>query len=250
MGTTYLTDGDDLTSVADAIRAKSGGSSQLAFPAGFVSEIQAIPSGGGGDTQEDLLKVNGNTLTSFSNTTITSIRAYMFYGCSNLASINIPNVTNIGTSAFQQIGLAGNLTIEKFLSSLGTYVFKQTPITTATFKQGAYRLDTAVFERCSDLTAVDIGDTGENGVLSIAGTAFYYTSNITALIIRRSKAVFPLANAFPSSSALSSTATIYVPEALLSAYKSASNWSTYASRIVKIEGTTYETHWANGEAIS
>ena len=38
----------DLTSVADAIRAKSGGSSQLAFPAGFVSEIQAIPSGGGG----------------------------------------------------------------------------------------------------------------------------------------------------------------------------------------------------------
>ena len=37
----------DLTSVADAIRAKSGGSSQLAFPAGFVSEIGNIPSGGG-----------------------------------------------------------------------------------------------------------------------------------------------------------------------------------------------------------
>ncbi|MBR5094440.1 MAG: hypothetical protein IK095_05045 [Oscillospiraceae bacterium] len=36
----------DLTSVADAIRAKSGGSTQLAFPAGFVSEIQAIPGGG------------------------------------------------------------------------------------------------------------------------------------------------------------------------------------------------------------
>lgn len=40
----------DLTSVANAIRAKSGGSSQLAFPAGFVSEVQAIPSGGGGMT--------------------------------------------------------------------------------------------------------------------------------------------------------------------------------------------------------
>lgn len=38
----------DLTSVANAIRAKSGGSGQLAFPSGFVSEIQAIPSGGGG----------------------------------------------------------------------------------------------------------------------------------------------------------------------------------------------------------
>ena len=40
----------DLTSVANAIRAKSSGSSQLAFPAGFVSAIAAIPSGGGGLT--------------------------------------------------------------------------------------------------------------------------------------------------------------------------------------------------------
>ena len=39
----------DLTSVANAIRAKSGGSSQLAFPSGFVSEIGNIPTGGGGN---------------------------------------------------------------------------------------------------------------------------------------------------------------------------------------------------------
>lgn len=38
-----------LTSVADAIRAKTGGSEQLVFPAGFVSAIEGI-SGGGGDT--------------------------------------------------------------------------------------------------------------------------------------------------------------------------------------------------------
>ena len=38
----------DLEDIADAIRAKSGGSSPLAFPAGFVSEIGSIPSGGGG----------------------------------------------------------------------------------------------------------------------------------------------------------------------------------------------------------
>ena len=46
MGTLYLTDGDDLASVANAIRAKGGTSGQLQFPQGFVSEIQAIPSGG------------------------------------------------------------------------------------------------------------------------------------------------------------------------------------------------------------
>ena len=42
----------DLTSVADAIRAKSGGSGSLAFPVGFVSEIEAIESVGSGPQWE------------------------------------------------------------------------------------------------------------------------------------------------------------------------------------------------------
>lgn len=37
----------DLTSVADAIRAKGGTDVQLAFPSGFVSTIQGIVTGGG-----------------------------------------------------------------------------------------------------------------------------------------------------------------------------------------------------------
>lgn len=37
----------DLTSVANAIRSKGGTSGQLAFPAGFVSAVEAIPTGGG-----------------------------------------------------------------------------------------------------------------------------------------------------------------------------------------------------------
>lgn len=57
----------DLTSVANAIRAKSGGSSQLAFPAGFVSEIQAIPSGGGGG---GATKVADGTITGAGEFTI------------------------------------------------------------------------------------------------------------------------------------------------------------------------------------
>ena len=39
---------DDLTTVADAIRSKGGTSEALAFPAGFVSAIEAIEAGGGG----------------------------------------------------------------------------------------------------------------------------------------------------------------------------------------------------------
>lgn len=38
-----------LAAIADAIRAKTGGSSQIVFPTQFVYEIGNIPSGGGGN---------------------------------------------------------------------------------------------------------------------------------------------------------------------------------------------------------
>lgn len=46
--TTYLTTDTDLTAVASAIRTKGGTSAALQWPSGFVSAVQAIPSGGGG----------------------------------------------------------------------------------------------------------------------------------------------------------------------------------------------------------
>lgn len=57
----------DLTSVANAIRAKSGGSSQLAFPAGFVNEIGNIPSGG--QPAWELIDTFETTLTEYTGTT-------------------------------------------------------------------------------------------------------------------------------------------------------------------------------------
>lgn len=38
----YLTKSEDLTAVADAIRAKGGTDAQLEFPSGFVLAVQAI----------------------------------------------------------------------------------------------------------------------------------------------------------------------------------------------------------------
>lgn len=42
--TNYITTDTELTSVADAIRARGGTTAQLAFPSGFVSAVQAIPA--------------------------------------------------------------------------------------------------------------------------------------------------------------------------------------------------------------
>ena len=44
----YRATSTEFTAVADAIRTKGGTSAQLTWPNGFVSAVQAIPTGGGG----------------------------------------------------------------------------------------------------------------------------------------------------------------------------------------------------------
>ena len=48
MANEYLVNSDDLTAVADAIRAKGGTSDALTFPGGFVDAVGAIQAGGDG----------------------------------------------------------------------------------------------------------------------------------------------------------------------------------------------------------
>ena len=62
----------NLGDVADAIRAKSGGSSQLAFPSGFISEIGNISTGGGASLPSIISKIDGGSFTPSSDTVGTS----------------------------------------------------------------------------------------------------------------------------------------------------------------------------------
>lgn len=62
----------DLGDVADAIRAKSGGSSPLTFPSGFISEIGNISTGGGNTLESDFLKIHKETVVTGANTVSTS----------------------------------------------------------------------------------------------------------------------------------------------------------------------------------
>jgi hypothetical protein len=64
----YLVDGDDLTSIANAIRTKGGTSAQLAFPTGFVSAVQAIPTGAAPTgTKQININANGTTTEDVTN---------------------------------------------------------------------------------------------------------------------------------------------------------------------------------------
>lgn len=67
----YLVTDNDLTTIADAIRAKSGITEQLSFPGGFVSAVENISSGGGstgsfGKNDVTFIDYDGTILYSYS----------------------------------------------------------------------------------------------------------------------------------------------------------------------------------------
>ena len=66
----------DLTSVANAIRTKGGTSAQLAFPSGFVSAVQAIPTGGGGGSDESGSFIASNSQSNVT-VSVTSLHSHL-----------------------------------------------------------------------------------------------------------------------------------------------------------------------------
>lgn len=112
--TEYLAKSEDLTAVADAIRAKGGTDAQLTFPDGFVGAVQAITAG---TTITDGIVVTARDAEGYATVVDfygTEIHVAQFYGGSaysaapitpfkRLVTINTKNaVTSIGS-----LGLSG-----------------------------------------------------------------------------------------------------------------------------------------------
>ena len=55
----YKVTDTELTSIANAIRTKGGTQAQLEFPTGFVSAVQAIPTGGSPVLKDETFTENG-----------------------------------------------------------------------------------------------------------------------------------------------------------------------------------------------
>lgn len=87
------------------------------------------------------------------------------------------------------------------------------------------------FYRCLDLTIVDFPQ-----VTVIGAYAFNGCTRLNTVILR-SPTVTTLSNtnAFTNTPLASGAGYIYVPSVLVNTYKSATNWSTYASKFRAIE---------------
>ena len=115
----YLINDEQLTSVANAIRAKTGSSSGLSFPNGFVSEIGEL--GTADHTAEDAL-LERNVSGTYSNKRVTRVATYAFQDCTGLTKVELGNCSSIGANAFN--GCTGLTKVELGnCSSIGTFAF-------------------------------------------------------------------------------------------------------------------------------
>lgn len=237
----------------------------------LANKLNGGGGGGGGYTADDLATRNytgdmvvtgGILVDAFSSSHITSLTADNMsgwierccYNCSDLESVSMKMADRLQTSCFE------NCTSLKYtdfpnMKHIGTNnVFKGcTSLETIKFPKGGELYNyvpsgfgSEYFSGCTSLKKVEgwratsIGGSCFNGcvsleVLVLRGTNMASLSNVNAFANMNGKAV-----------------DVYVPSSLVSTYQSGTNWVnvTGATLTFKaIEGSFYETHYADGTEI-
>ena len=185
----------------------------------------------------------------------------IFQECTNLESIHMANLETIGNSQYFMSGCTKLTAV--YLPKLydtGDYAFQNCSLLTAISlpsASGGYRS----FQGCSSLQIVDYGGIRSEAI-NIGN--FQGCGSLKTLVLRNtSVTTLSNTNAFSNSPFASggTGGTIYIPQSLYdhlgdgtsSDYQSATNWSTiYGYGTItwaKIEGSYYETHYADGTEI-
>lgn len=161
---------------------------------------------------------------------VTSIREYAFNSMSSLISVALPDsVKIIGLQAFRACENLITVNLGGGITTVGNYAFEYcTRLTGAiTIPDSVTSIGGYAFSQCSSITSVTIG----NGLTSIGSSAFVNCRGLTSIVIQS-----PTPPTLPNSSVFLNTndCPIYVPAESVDAYKTATNWSTLASRIQAI----------------
>ena len=158
---------------------------------------------------------------------VISIEAYAFMGCSSLTNVTIPNsVTSIEIGAFRDCSNLTSVTIPDSITSIGDYIFyKCRNLTNVTIPDCVISIGAYAFYDCDSMTSITI----PNSVTSIGHYVFYSCSNLASIYCKPTN---PPALDVKAFQYVSTSAKIYVPRESVGSYKSASDWSSYASKIV------------------
>lgn len=232
------------TAITDAFRNKLG-STEMIKAGDIPSALNSFQK------YADLLSDN---VTSVSDENATSVRSSCFNACRKLHEVYLPNVTTIGYAAFRSCEMLSKINIQN-VETLGNYALKDCYKITELYLPKAITIGNYACNELSQLKKVTLGNVetiGRNAfdgnvnceeidislnenVDGIGAHAFYRNEKLSKLTIRGA-ALIPLAD----SSALAGSAIdyergkIYVDPSMVETYKTATNWSKYASVIEAI----------------
>ena len=160
---------------------------------------------------------------------VNTVSSYAFNSCYSLASIVIPKgVTSIGNYAFQHCPSLASIVISNSVTSIGDYAFSScSSIANVIIPHGVTRIRDYVFSSCYSIANIVI----PHSVTSISKNAFSYCYGMAFYDFSQATVV-PSIQSY-SFDYMPSDCKIIVPDALYDEWIAATNWSTYASNIIK-----------------
>lgn len=201
----------DIPELIDSITTKEDLDAELIEQSNLLSnqgttidDIKTALQGKGAGSGENYLSVIDGSIESFTNGDITSVKGYAFYYCKSLTTFNAPNVISIGASGFNACSSLNYVNIPSATSLGGS-----------------------TFMGCTSLIRIDLPK-----VSSLRTSDFNGCSALATLILRKTSVIsMSNTNALNGTPIANGTGYVYVPDDLVSSYKTATNWSTYASQI-------------------
>ena len=156
---------------------------------------------------------------------LTCINASTFYLCENLNSVNIPNsVTTIEEAAFDGCTALESIIIPNSVNTIGLSAFGEcTSLKTITIPNSVTIIDRWAFTRCTNLTTAIIGD----GIKKIDHSAFSDCEGLTDFYCYAESVPTTDYEAFLWSNY--TNATLHVPSASITTYKTQSPWNRFKS---------------------
>lgn len=192
---------------------------------------------------------NCTSLLEFDFSNVEEIEYYGFGFCSSLKEVNAPKLTILGADGRQ---FASNLKLESvympLITNLSFYAFgncHSIKEVTQTMFPLLTTLENSVFYSCDSLSYINFTEVTSLGsncfyqnkslekvdlskTKTIDDSCFSGCTSLKTVIIRTSSVCSAGTTIFAN---ISPTPNIYVPDELVSQYKKASNWSSYASYI-------------------
>jgi hypothetical protein len=226
---------DFLTDVADAIREKKGSSEKI-NPQNFSEEIKNLPSGGEevntfGEVMVD--KTGGGVkqlLKVVVDDSVTTIGANAYYYCNTVTEFVLHDgINSIGISAFQRCEKIKSITIPPLVTELRNNLCSGcVDLENVAIHDNVESIGQYCFQLCVKLRHLSF----PAKLKSIGNFAFQNCTGLLVCDFLKSLQV-PTLNNINAFSTANAECLFVVPDNLYDEWIAATNWSTYADRIVK-----------------